>query len=403
MNRLFIVGNGFDLAHGLPTSYSDFLKYCWQNIGKSKFAYINPLVHINFIKLDKVFSYNDFKEALLIASNNRSDINPRPDIFILSISDRNYGDLFRFENDFFRILNQLDDCAGWVDIEDLYYKILKSLIKNGKGILNYRKNIYELNKEFEEVKEEFEKYLYLEVILEHDFQEFEILNHKNTMCDILRRISVFNNENNIKREFLNDDDVSSLKSAFEFESRIDSESNRSQAYFLSFNYTPTLESYIKMLNGEEKNFYSINYIHGQINNINNPINFGFGDEMDEDYKAIENENENEYITNFKSFQYSQNSNYKNFLRLINSDKFQVCILGHSCGLSDRVLLNTIFEHPNCRSIKVYYYQNGDTDNYKDIIQNISRHFDDKTLMRELLVEKSLSSPLPQKARFQNKS
>ena len=27
MNRLIIVGNGFDLAHGMPTTYSDFLKW----------------------------------------------------------------------------------------------------------------------------------------------------------------------------------------------------------------------------------------------------------------------------------------------------------------------------------------------------------------------------------------
>ena len=26
--RLLILGNGFDLAHGLPTKYNDFLKFC---------------------------------------------------------------------------------------------------------------------------------------------------------------------------------------------------------------------------------------------------------------------------------------------------------------------------------------------------------------------------------------
>jgi hypothetical protein len=25
---LLIIGNGFDLAHGLPTRYTDFLRYC---------------------------------------------------------------------------------------------------------------------------------------------------------------------------------------------------------------------------------------------------------------------------------------------------------------------------------------------------------------------------------------
>lgn len=25
MNRIILIGNGFDLAHGLPTSYADFI------------------------------------------------------------------------------------------------------------------------------------------------------------------------------------------------------------------------------------------------------------------------------------------------------------------------------------------------------------------------------------------
>jgi hypothetical protein len=32
MNKLILVGNGFDLAHGLPTSYKDFLNDFWKNI-----------------------------------------------------------------------------------------------------------------------------------------------------------------------------------------------------------------------------------------------------------------------------------------------------------------------------------------------------------------------------------
>lgn len=50
MNRLILIGNGFDLAHGLKTSYSDFIKdyFCkavnsfYQNI-----PYNNILLEIN--------------------------------------------------------------------------------------------------------------------------------------------------------------------------------------------------------------------------------------------------------------------------------------------------------------------------------------------------------------------
>ncbi|RPD96775.1 hypothetical protein EGM88_10340 [Aureibaculum marinum] len=32
MNKLIIIGNGFDLAHGLPTSYKHFLNHFWKNL-----------------------------------------------------------------------------------------------------------------------------------------------------------------------------------------------------------------------------------------------------------------------------------------------------------------------------------------------------------------------------------
>lgn len=64
-------------------------------------------------------------------------------------------------------------------------------------------------------------------------------------------------------------------------------------------------------------------------------------------------------------------------------------MGHSCGNSDRTLLNTLFEHKNCVSIKPYYYQKEDgSDNYLDIIQNVSRSFTDMKLMRDRVVNKT---------------
>ena len=30
MNRLVLIGNGFDMAHGLKTSYMDFINWYWE-------------------------------------------------------------------------------------------------------------------------------------------------------------------------------------------------------------------------------------------------------------------------------------------------------------------------------------------------------------------------------------
>ena len=71
-------------------------------------------------------------------------------------------------------------------------------------------------------------------------------------------------------------------------------------------------------------------------------------------------------------------------------------MGHSCGNSDRTLLNTLFEHKNCVSIKPYNYQKDDgSDNYLEIAQNICRNFTDMKLMRDRVVNKMFCEPLSQ--------
>ena len=82
------------------------------------------------------------------------------------------------------------------------------------------------------------------------------------------------------------------------------------------------------------------------------------------------------------------------LSFIGSEPYQILIMGHSCGNSDRTLLNTLFEHKNCVSIKPYYYKyDKDKDNYIDLVQNISRNFTDMKLMRDRVVNKTYCEPL----------
>ena len=66
-------------------------------------------------------------------------------------------------------------------------------------------------------------------------------------------------------------------------------------------------------------------------------------------------------------------------------------MGLSCGTSDRTLLNTLFENENCKSIRIFFYQqliektNRLIDDYLDIYMNISRSFNDKKKMRAIVV------------------
>lgn len=406
MNRLVIIGNGFDLAHGLPTSYRHFIDDFWmflkqnysnENIKKMVFVNVNYLGIFDF---EDVNNFSDFKKSVRQYSDEYGKINIMDSTkgFICFELQNSRKPIFKFENDFFRIINEkrLDK---WVDIEDLYYKILKDKL-NGNKIFSYYKSVAVLNEEFEQVKNLLERYLIEKVKQKYryDYKENEA-HDLMSIYNLLKPISLFNNEHNILKEFNDSEDVNEIKKHFEKEQ---SEELVNQSYFLNFNYTPTIEIYSNLLNKDDRIEVKLNYIHGELGNETlNKLNFGFGDEMDDDYKLIENLDDNNYLKNFKSFQYLQNSNYSSLLSCVNSDKFQVIIIGHSCGLSDRTLLNTIFEHENCRSIKVIYHQLKDekgniiSDNYTDLVQNISRHFNDKKLMRSKLVNKELCKPLPQ--------
>lgn len=405
MNRLVIIGNGFDLAHGLPTRYKDFVDDYWKNIKDSNH---NELVSFNFDNLVEFKSHNNLDELITaILKINNKYRNEGVEVYklkeqLVPLAD-NRIQIINYKNKFFELINHFS-LNNWVDVENLYYELLKDVFK---GIIkHYSGTISELNKDFEEIKNYLIKYLY-KISDESDYMDRRIYGIKSILekqyyedLELDFYLDEFPNEDH--DDLIKDNDIvkNHLFANGNLKELTKNKIVENQLYFLSFNYTPLANRYVNEVDNFDEN--KANYIHGLLNfEKTNPINFGFGDELNENYKEIENLNENEYLRFFKSFQYLQNSNYRNLLQFIDSKKFQVYIMGHSCGLSDRTLLNTIFEHKNCRSIKVFYYEEFDNegdfvkDNFTEIIQNISRHFDDKKQMRAKIVNKGLSDPLPQ--------
>ena len=134
------------------------------------------------------------------------------------------------------------------------------------------------------------------------------------------------------------------------------------------------------------------HIHGELINMKNPIIFGYGDERDETYNLLEKANIPEVFTHIKSFDYFKTDYYSRLLAFLESP-YDVYIMGHSCGLSDRTLLSTVFEHENCRYIKTFYH--GNAENYRKTTYEISRHFTDKALMRKRVLPITKCKPMPQ--------
>lgn len=389
MNRLIILGNGFDLAHGLKTKYSDFIGDYWSGVVDSSYKDDFFEFLVEGVVFDSCRNLKSVRECL----DNK--------VQSLKHSEREIAKsrgVMKLLNNFFYRINEKYDETNWVDIEMEYYfhlcKFLNSAEFYGderRYTVNVYNNVLRLNKNLEQIIRKFDNYLKEKVVPETE----------NCYC---KEIADVVSDSTISRQ-----DVDQFYEEFP-KKFVDKELNAefllrlfksdhvpkfSDTLILNFNYTNTISLYLP-------NAKIIN-IHGKVADPDNPINIGFGDEKDKNYNAIEDHNRNEYLKYMKSFYYSNNKNYKELFDFIETGNFQAQIMGHSCGLSDRTLLNSIFEHGNCKSIKVYYHKylnsnNQPEDNYSEIIKNISRHFNQKALMREKIVSKVLCEPLPQIAK-----
>jgi len=354
MNRLVLIGNGFDLAHGLKTSYKHFVEDYLANALNSFFeknTYSDPLLEIKF----KYAGHRFHDSPMSSPKKAYSDLK--------NLIDHDYVNA-KINSTFFSGTLEKLSRLNWVDLEIEYFDQLLSCKRSDEFHLPL---VQKLNTEFNFLKEQLERYLTKSVNPQ-----------ANIFLDDYRRIFI---------DVLNKVD---------FVDGLNSDQRPSKILLLNFNYTKTLERY-----RTECSFTvptDINYIHGELNSNANPIIFGFGDEYNKTYQKFEDFRNKELLYHIKSFGYSKTSNYHNLLRFINSSPFQVCVLGHSLGLSDRTMLKGIFEHPQCKSVKIYYHKVSDnSDDYADKTYDISAHFTDKNLMRKKLVPYSLSSCMPQVA------
>ncbi|MFH1119392.1 MAG: AbiH family protein [Bacteroidota bacterium] len=351
MNKLIIIGNGFDLAHGLKTSYSDFILDYLNNVISQ--YYLKRSYSDNLIEFHQ--TGNTYVKPTIKTFNEFIEFTKLPGIAYKSISN------------FLNSIIQQGKINNWVDLESEYYSFLVKFYKN-----------YENND-----SKYFDLILGSVISLNNNFETI-----KRNLIEYLRKVE-YSSENK-NSEISNK--LNFITSGYEFENMVKRSGNN--LLVLNFNYTSVINLYEEELSNAKS--HQIINIHGNLVDANNPIIFGYGDEMDPYYEKIENLKSNEFLNNIKSFGYFKTSNYQDFLRFINNGEFEVFIMGHSCGISDRILLNSIFENEKCTGIKIYYYKKSETENdYFVKTQEISRHFSpkNKNLMRKLVVPFNQCEPL----------
>lgn len=311
-NIIVLVGNGFDIANGLKTKFSDFADYYIDNkiipelrdviVDKNTTNKFFTKLFINrLIKKTKAFSFADEDDAIWMHTRNGQDDKLKD--YIIA----NYQILGKnLKNS---LLGKLysDTNKNWFDIENTYFR---ELIKFKEQALRNKDfdviNLKILNKQFFEIKTEVAAYLNsIEDNVDRDIIDF------------------------LKRHF---GDVQNV-------------------YFVNFNYTNSLRNYINLI--QFKGTVQHNHIHGDLKSGN--IVFGYGNDQNTDYQEIKDLEIDEFLRYFKTFDYLNNANYDK----INQDAldkfkpYEVYILGHSLGLTDKTLLSEILNSENCKKIRFF--------------------------------------------------
>lgn len=329
-NRLVIVGNGFDLGLGLRTKYEDFLFRLLSEIllkeTDLKYSFVkhihkwdNDLLYLRSSDKDfleklksEIAQANDLRELInLLKPKVQNDIGPP-------------RDFIRYNILLMHLLDQSSE-LNWVNIESTYFHILVKAFRRTQresALSLNLKQIVILNREFEYLRVKLNDYILMQEC-KFDSRHSELYNLFNILKEPILDPVVYKRIHGIVEPM--------------FPQKI---------VFLNFNYTDNIE---KISNQHLKNYKSetIN-IHGQASEHQNSIIFGYGDDSHPVYNDLEQIEDVEHLKFIKSFKYPKSRGYYDLLDfLLSGEKFEVFILGHSCGLSDRVLLKTVFESESC--------------------------------------------------------
>lgn len=321
--KVFIIGNGFDLAHDLKTSYADLLNYHSDRV----FSEVNQNGYYedSFFKVEFEYPLNS---GFYQHSRIQQYMTSQGFIEFMSIAEKMSNVSFTKKNDFYFLIRQRFLEANWVDIECLYFEELKNHLHNPA-------KAKKLNSEFAQIQ--------------------------NLLSDYLCSLNYHANE------------IVDFHSIFQHDSTLGISSDQSSRMFLNFNYTNTINQYLK----DNVRTKELIHIHGELKSEENPIIFGFGDEHSEDYKLFENSNNSEFLRFIKYPRYTLTNNYRKLeLFLAQTSGYEVSIIGHSCGLSDRTILRRVLDNDKCTQIRIYPYKDGD--NYLQVVTELTRHFRDKT-------------------------
>lgn len=374
MRRLLIIGNGFDISHGLRTSYEDFiynyLVKCLiqsvKNIRREHNKFIHEhkdlLIHLKFNYLetsnlrlnrvsienilDFVNEYNSYRKLMneLVERKMISTVNQN------SLLTRIYSNKLIY---------------NWVDIEIEYFEKLKEIL-----YVNQTKSSDKLTRIGQVVKLNFEL----------DYLKGELINYLSTSTSI---------KNNYESTFLKQYE----NILFETNS---GNSLKNPTLLLNFNYTNTVREVYNNFD------YKVINLHGNLSSDIEDVVFGYGNEDDPRFKDLLRERDSDIcLKNYKMYSYSSNVDYPK-LQGFMIDSFWLTIVGHSCGISDSTIFSKILKHNNLEGVDIYYYDknnDGKKNHFDSLNRSISTHLvEDINIFNDLNISFDVNKKIPQSPR-----
>ncbi|NRT90895.1 bacteriophage abortive infection AbiH family protein [Clostridium beijerinckii] len=356
--NILVIGNGFDLEHGLPTMYKDFLKYirivgAISDLGKDE----NIEVVIDRLTANDAYFNKYFKEIFTNGMLDENNIINE----LIELSKNNIWIKY------FRDLN-FNGNKGWIDFEYEISHVIRSLdyMKKYRYRTRIQKEIdVSKNRDANNIENHIEK------IIGELSKRIEYLNEDEYNKEITKRLQQ-HLENLIRcLEIYLEDCVGKIDTAYLAPDIKDIKFDK----VLSFNYTNTYER-IYDFNNKEIEYH---YIHGKADitravDDNNMV-LGIDEYLDDESK----DKELEFIAFKKYFQriYKKTGNeYRKWILRMKDIEYEtigecdeigqyqtqkikneVYIFGHSLDITDKDIIKELIECPNTETT-IFYYDKG---------------------------------------------
>lgn len=346
--NILIIGNGFDLAHKLPTKYTDFLDFL-ENVRILKEEMPQNLEQLS----DKIDE--NLRQYLFNSNSSRLDINSKHQNYITEMYELSKDNLWIT---WFNQERKLNKTLGkyWIDFEAEISKVIQKI----ESTLLELSPIEECIDNYNELRFKLNKYPIFDLFINkiYDIDKSDEINMEriteklhNDLNKLIRCFEIY------LEDFVKNIDISQLSLDI-YNLNVDK--------ILTFNYTNTYQ----------KLYYTdvdCDHIHGKAD-INNNIEsdnmvLGIDDYLNEDEKFT-NTNFIEFKKYYQRLIKGTNCDYKKWIDEINQTKsftkHNVYIFGHSLASTDRDILLDFIE--NEKTIITIYYNN--SNQYSDQICNL---------------------------------